>query len=100
MLKLILLCIISVIISGCTSVEEEVFRTKNKMGYNIDCSGALDSWDFCHKEAKNYCPSGYEVLSSNEYQKDYSLLKLDPGLWIGTAEVNPYLNRRMYVVCK
>lgn len=63
-------------------------------------SGALDSWQFCHNKAKDLCPTGYEVLSSNESQKDYSLLRLDPGLWVGTAEVNPYLNRRMFVACK
>lgn len=99
MLKLILLLFI-ITISGCTTVEEEKFYTKNQMGYNINCSGALDSWAFCHKEARNYCPSGYEKISSNESKKDYSLLTLDPGLWVGSAEINPRLNREMYIICK
>lgn len=100
MLKKIPFYILFIFLSGCTIVEEEKIYTKDKTGFNIDCSGSLDSWQFCHNKAKDLCPTGYEVLSSNESQKDYSLLRLDPGLWVGTAEVNPYLNRRMFVACK
>ena len=59
--------IMALMVCGCARAEK-VYTPEGRAGYNIDCSGNLLDWRYCHTKARDICGArGYKVIVSNQH---------------------------------
>ena len=63
MVKVLVICMTIMLISGCTTVNR-IYEKDGKEALLVEC-GAAVSFSVCHDRAKQECPDGYITLSED-----------------------------------
>lgn len=80
---------------GCAS-SSTTYLPDGRVGYALSCSGTLNSWDKCYKEAGGLCGArGYDV-----YDQDEETGEMINVLSTGQLLANTTKARTMLIACR